>query len=41
MSIKQISMEFGYYDTPHFNHDFKKKTGLTPLEWRMRSLGRK
>ncbi|MCP2520964.1 helix-turn-helix transcriptional regulator, partial [SCandidatus Aminicenantes bacterium Aminicenantia_JdfR_composite] len=32
--IKQISYKVGYRHISNFNHDFKKQTGLSPLEYR-------
>lgn len=33
-SVKEISIILGYKSTEHFCSNFKKKTGLTPLEYR-------
>jgi AraC-like DNA-binding protein len=29
----QIALECGYYDQPHFAHDFRAFSGLTPREY--------
>ena len=33
-SITQAYLQTGYYDTPHFIHDFKSICGITPREYR-------
>lgn len=33
-SILQICLQTGFYDIPHFIHDFKSICGITPLEYR-------
>jgi two-component system response regulator YesN len=33
MSVKAISRKVGYRYVSNFDHDFKKETGLTPLEY--------
>ena len=33
-TIKEIAFRLGFADAPHFNHFFKKKTGLTPVAYR-------
>ncbi|MNL12058.1 DNA-binding transcriptional regulator AraC [compost metagenome] len=32
-SFTEIALEYGYYDQPHFNKDFKLFTGQTPTEF--------
>lgn len=34
LSIKEVSYKAGYKYISNFNHDFKKQTGLAPLEYR-------
>lgn len=34
LSIVQVCLEGGFYDIPHFTHDFKAVCGITPLEYR-------
>ncbi len=34
ISVKEIGLQLGYWDTAHFSHFFKKQTGLTPTEYR-------
>lgn len=33
ISCIDTALEFGYYDQSHFNKDFKKFTGLTPVNY--------
>ena len=33
-TIKEIAFRLGFADSPHFNHFFKKQTGLTPVTYR-------
>ena len=33
-SIMQVCMQSGFYDMPHFIHDFKSICGITPQEYR-------
>lgn len=34
LSIMQVCMQTGFYDMPHFFHDFKSICGITPQEYR-------
>lgn len=34
LSIMQVCMQTGFYDMPHFIHDFKSICGITPQEYR-------
>jgi YesN/AraC family two-component response regulator len=34
LEIKEVSRSVGYRDIQSFYHDFKKMTGMTPLEYR-------
>ncbi len=36
MSVKEIGLQLGYWDTAHFSNFFKKQTGLTPTDYRER-----
>jgi AraC-like DNA-binding protein len=38
LTIKQIAYEAGFKDPDHFCRTFKKKTGTTPTEWRLKKL---
>jgi len=38
LTIKQIAYEAGFKDPDHFCRTFKKKTGTTPTDWRLRKL---
>jgi len=38
LTIKQIAYEAGFKDPDHFCRTFKKKTGTTPTDWRVRKL---
>ena len=38
LTIKQIAYEAGFKDPDHFSRTFKKKTGTTPTDWRLRKL---
>jgi two-component system response regulator YesN len=38
LTIKQIAYEVGFKDPGHFSRTFKKKTGMTPTNWRMRII---
>jgi len=39
-SIKEIAQQAGFDDEHYFCRFFKLKTGLTPGQWRSRSLAR-
>lgn len=34
ISVKEIGLQLGYWDTAHFSHFFKKQTDFTPTEYR-------
>jgi len=36
LEIKQIGYETGFKDSSHFCRTFKKKTGVSPTDWRLR-----
>jgi AraC-like DNA-binding protein len=36
LSIKEIRVRLGNIDRSHFNREFKRRTGLTPTEFRRR-----
>jgi AraC-like DNA-binding protein len=38
-SIKEIAEQVGYSDQFYFSRDFKKNTGVSPSEFRLRELG--
>jgi AraC-like DNA-binding protein len=38
LTIKQIAYEVGFRDPDHFSRTFKKKTGITPTNWRLRNI---
>lgn len=38
LEIKQIAYEVGFNDPDHFSRSFKKKTGLSPTEWRLKKI---
>ena len=29
----ELAMDCGYFDQPHFNHDFKKFSGTSPVDY--------
>ena len=35
LSVAEIGSAVGYISPPHFSHQFRKITGLSPSEWRM------
>jgi len=37
-ALIRLALENGYYDQPHFNREFKRFTGLTPLEFYQNTL---
>ena len=37
LSVAEISSVVGYISPAHFSHQFKKITGLSPSEWRMKA----
>ena len=38
LTIKQIAYEVGFRDPDHFSRTFKKKTGITPTDWRLKKV---
>lgn len=36
LTIKQIAYEVGFRDPNHFSRTFKKETGITPTNWRLK-----
>lgn len=40
-SLVEIASEVGFYDHSHFTHAFKRRTGLTPMEFRSAQRRRK
>ena len=38
LNVKQVRLEVGYQDHSHFYRDFKKRFGLTPLQYRERHI---
>lgn len=36
--IKQIAYKVGFRDPDHFSRTFKKKTGITPTNWRLKKV---
>ena len=38
LEIKQIAYEVGFNDPDHFSRSFKKRTGLSPTEWRLKKI---
>ncbi len=38
LTIKQIAYKVGFKDPDHFSRTFKKKTGVTPTNWRLKKL---
>lgn len=38
LTIKQIAYEVGFRDPNHFSRTFKKKTGITPTNWRLKKV---
>ncbi len=41
MSSMEIAMECGYHTAEHFNRQFRKIMGMTPLEYRRKTAGGK
>ena len=37
LSVAEISSAVGYISPAHFSHQFRKITGLSPSEWRMKA----
>lgn len=33
-SLTEIAMACGYYDQAHFNHEFRRFSGMTPTDWK-------
>lgn len=38
LTIKQIAYDVGFRDPDHFSQTFKKKTGITPTNWRLKKV---
>ena len=38
LTIKKIAYEVGFRDPNHFSRTFKKRTGATPTNWRLRKV---
>ncbi|HIK90856.1 MAG TPA: helix-turn-helix domain-containing protein, partial [Planctomycetes bacterium] len=36
LSMAQVASQCGFYDQSHFSRQFKKSTGLSPLQYRRR-----
>jgi AraC-like DNA-binding protein len=39
LTIKQVAYKVGFRDPDHFSRTFKKKTGITPTNWRLEKVG--
>jgi AraC-like DNA-binding protein len=39
LTIKQVAYKVGFRDPDHFSRTFKKKTGITPTNWRLKKVG--
>ncbi len=37
LTIKQIAYEVGFRDPDHFSRTFKRLTGITPTDWKLRN----
>ena len=37
LSVAEIGSAVGYISSAHFSHQFKKMTGFSPSEWRMKA----
>ena len=38
LTIKQVAYKVGFRDPDHFSRTFKKKTGITPTDWRLKKV---
>jgi len=38
LEIKQIAYEVGFNDPNHFSRTFKRKTGVSPTDWRLKEI---
>ena len=39
LSVTEIGSSVGYVSPAHFSHQFKKMTGVSPSDWRIRNSG--
>ena len=37
-TVKQIAYDVGFRDPDHFSRTFKKKTGITPTNWKLKKV---
>ena len=38
LTIKQVAYKVGFRDPDHFSRTFKKKTGMTPTDWKLMNI---